>query len=131
MTKVALAAVAYFAIVFAAGFVLGTLRTLWLLPRLGERWAELSEMPLMFMVMVVVSWRLFADSSLSRTQRAIVGGIALLLMLVAEVTLVLSLRQIAVSDYLSQRDPLAGSVYAIMLIIFALLPTIAHYRHSP
>jgi hypothetical protein len=37
----------YFAIVFGAGFVLGTIRTLWVVPRLGTRMAELMETPIM------------------------------------------------------------------------------------
>ena len=41
----------YFGVVFGAGFALGTMRVLWLVPRLGERWAELLEMPVMGLVM--------------------------------------------------------------------------------
>jgi hypothetical protein len=33
----------YFAAVFATGFVLGAIRTLWLVPRMGTRAAELIE----------------------------------------------------------------------------------------
>ena len=40
-------ALAYFLIVFGAGFLLGTIRVLLLLPVLGERAAELLEMPFM------------------------------------------------------------------------------------
>ena len=40
----------YFLMVFAVGFVLGVARTLWLVPRVGIRWAELLEMPVMLVV---------------------------------------------------------------------------------
>jgi hypothetical protein len=36
------ASVLYFTLVFGAGFVLGTIRTLWVVPRVGARTAELS-----------------------------------------------------------------------------------------
>jgi len=41
------AGVLYFALVFAVGFLLGTVRTLWAVPRLGVRTAELMEQPIM------------------------------------------------------------------------------------
>lgn len=46
------AGVTYFALVFGAGFVLGALRVPFLVPRLGERLAELIEMPFMLLVIV-------------------------------------------------------------------------------
>jgi ABC-type uncharacterized transport system permease subunit len=46
------AAIAYFAPVFAAGFVLGTLRVLVLAPWVGETIAVLAELP----VMLALSW---------------------------------------------------------------------------
>jgi hypothetical protein len=39
------AALAYLAIVFGTGFVLGMFRVPILVPLIGERWAELAEMP--------------------------------------------------------------------------------------
>jgi hypothetical protein len=47
----------YFAAVFAAGFVLGTIRTLLIVPRFGVRTAELMEAPIMFVVTILsASW---------------------------------------------------------------------------
>ena len=40
----------YFTLVFVAGFILGTTRVLLLVPQVGERNAELIEMPLMLVV---------------------------------------------------------------------------------
>ena len=46
------AGLAYFAVVFAAGFVLGTLRVLVVAPHLGEIAAVVAELP----IMLAVSW---------------------------------------------------------------------------
>ena len=45
----------YFALVFGAGFVLGTIRTLWVAPRVGMRIAELMETPNMLVVIIVAA----------------------------------------------------------------------------
>ena len=49
------AGLAYFALVFGAGFFLGVLRASFLVPRFGERISELCEMPLMFAVIVIAA----------------------------------------------------------------------------
>ena len=49
------AGVLCFALVFGAGFVLGTIRTLWVVPRFGTRIAELMEMPIMLIVTIVAA----------------------------------------------------------------------------
>ena len=51
--QVVKAGVLYFALVFEAGFVLGTIRTLWVFPRIGTRTAELMEMPIMLAVTIM------------------------------------------------------------------------------
>ncbi len=45
----------YFACVFGAGFALGPLRILWVVPRFGVRTAELMEMPIMLAVIVAAA----------------------------------------------------------------------------
>lgn len=121
------AALLYFAIVFGAGFVLGTIRTLWIVPRVGARAAELMETPIMFVVIIIgarVTARRFLASS-TRTTRLVVGCIALVLMLVAEFGLVLWLRGISIRQYLATRDPISGTAYYLMLAVFAIMPLLA------
>ncbi len=47
----------YFAVVLAAGFVLGMIRVLWVVPRFGERAAELMKAPIMLGVIVLAGYR--------------------------------------------------------------------------
>jgi hypothetical protein len=49
------AAVVYFALVFGAGFVLGPIRILFIVPRFGVRLAELMEFPVMLVVIVLAA----------------------------------------------------------------------------
>jgi hypothetical protein len=114
----------YFALVFGAGFVLGPIRILWLVPRFGTRIAELMETPLMLAVIIVAARWVVRRLALSSTssKRLGVGIIALGLLLVAEFSLVLWLRGLTFRDYLASRDPVAGTVYIVMLGLFAIMP---------
>ena len=67
-------AVSYFGIVFAAGFVLGVIRTLWLVPELGERNAELIELPLMFGIYTAVAFYLVRRLTVSTTSFSTVSA---------------------------------------------------------
>ena len=122
--RIVKAGVIYFALVFGAGFVLGTIRTLWIVPRLGTRMSELMETPIMLVISIVAArWtvlRLAVPSVPSA--RLVMGGIALVLMLVAEFGFVLWLRGMSIRDYLATRDPVSGTVYYAMLGVFAIMP---------
>ena len=50
------------------------------------------------------------------------GFIALGLLLVAELTLVLWLQGMSIREYFASRDPVAGTVYYVMLAVFAVMP---------
>ena len=56
------------------------------------------------------------------SRRLGVGLIGLGLLLVAEFTLVLWLRGLTIDEYLTSRDPVAGTVYMVMLGVFAIMP---------
>jgi hypothetical protein len=100
------AGVLYFALVFGAGFVLGPIRILWVVPRFGTRMAELMETPIMFVVTLVAARWIVRRLALPprAASRLGMGSIAPGLMLVAEFTLVLSLRGLSVQEYLATRD---------------------------
>ena len=117
---------AYFALVFGAGFALGTMRVLWLVPRLGERASELAEAPVMLLVVFLSArWivRRF-DIPLAASARLAIGFGALALLLVFEFTLVLWLQGISVRESIARRDPVSGSVYVASLVVFALMPVL-------
>lgn len=89
MPKFVSAAFVYFAIVFALGFALGTIRVLMTAPAIGEGWATVTELPVMLAVSwVVCAWaiRRFAVPPQSGP-RAAMGLLALLLLLTAETVL--------------------------------------------
>lgn len=114
----------YFALVFGAGFALGTLRVLLVVPRLGARTAELIEAPVMLAVTFLAArWtvrRLAVPPAWA--PRLAMGGIALGLLLAAEFTLVLGLRGLSMREYFATLDPVSGTVYYALLGVFAVMP---------
>lgn len=120
----------YFAVVFGAGFVLGTIRTLWVVPRLGARTAELIESPVMLAVSIVAARWVVKRLSIPyvKFQRLGMGLIALCLMLIAEFALVMKLRGMTIGEYLANRDPVSGTVYYALLGVFAVLPALVVRR---
>ncbi len=120
------AGLCYFALTFGAGFVLGPLRMLVLVPRVGARVAELAELP----VMIVVTWlaarwtiRRFHVPSSTRL-RLVMGALALALLLAAELSLVQPLRGLTLEQYFATRDPVSGTAYYATLVLLSLMPII-------
>jgi hypothetical protein len=120
----------YFGLVFGVGFVLGTIRTLWVVPRVGARMAELMETPVMLVVTIVTArWMVLCLAVPSTpSARLGMGGIALVLLPVAEFGLVLWLRGLSIREYLATRDPVSGTVYYVMLGVFAIMPLLVARR---
>ena len=131
--RLPVAALHYFGCVFGAGVVLGAIRVPLLVPRLGVRSAELVEMPLMFVVIVLAARWVVRRHALAPAwpERLGVGLLALALLLCAEFGLVLQLQGGTIAGYLSSRDPVSGAVYAAMLVVFAAMPLILARRAPP
>jgi hypothetical protein len=120
------AGLCYFALVFGAGFLLGAVRIPLLVPRLGERLAELVEMPAMFLVILASARFVARRFALAATAsvRLATGILALVLMIAAELFLAAVLQGRTLGEYIATRDPVSGGVYLVMLALFALMPLI-------
>jgi len=126
---VARLACAYFAAVFSIGFVLGVARGLWIAPWLGERVAELAEMPVMVVVSYLAARTLMPlGRDLGSRGAALVGGAALALLICAELAVVFFVRGQRLDDYVASRDPVSGSAYVLALLLFAAMPAIVVRR---
>lgn len=114
----------YFALVFGAGFLLGAIRVTLLVPSLGVRFAELLEMPVMLVAILLAARFIVSRFTLSRAipVRLGVGAIALSLLLCTEFSLAFVIQGQSVSQHIAGKDPVSGSVFAAMLIVFACMP---------
>ena len=123
MTEAPRAGITYFAVVFGAGFVLGVVRVLAVVPRLGERSAELLEMPVMFAVTIAAArWTVRRMAAPTRAQLLAVGAIALGLLVAAELAMVVFVRNLTVREYLASRDPVSGGAFLLLLGLFGAMP---------
>ena len=125
-TRIIQAGLAYFVLVFGAGFMLGVIRVPFLVPRLGERIAELIEMPFMFVIVLFSARFIVRRFALPATTsaRLSVGLLALGLALVAEILLAVVIQKQSFGEYIASRDPVSGTVFLLMLVLFALMPFI-------
>jgi hypothetical protein len=116
----------YFALVFGGGFLLGAVRVPLLVPRLGERVAELMEMPVMLVVIILSARFIIKRFAMPATATVCLGTglFALILLLTAELLLAAVLRGRSPAEYIASRDPVSGGVYLAMLVLFALMPLI-------
>lgn len=124
MSQTIRAGFAYFALVLGAGFILGVLRVPLLVPRIGERWAELAEMPIMAAVIFLAAGyilRRFPDIR-SPARSLLAGTLAFVLSVTAELGLATLLQDRTLSEFISSRDKVSGSVYVALLLVFAVMP---------
>ena len=99
-------------------------------PQIGTRMAELIEIPIMIIVIIVAAKWIVRHYSVPFTplSRLGTGLIALSLFLIAEFTLVLWLRGMSISEYFATRDPVSGIVYYLSLVVFGIMPVFVRRR---
>ena len=128
MLQVLKAGITYFVLVFGVGFFLGMIRVLWVVPRVGERNAELLEMPIMCLVSIVSArWLVRRTFTPTPLRLLAIGSVALGLLVAAELAMVVFVRGWTVREYLARRDPVSGVAFMIALGLFAIMPVIAGY----
>ncbi|NNE17810.1 MAG: hypothetical protein HKN10_04955, partial [Myxococcales bacterium] len=95
------AGVTYFAIVFAAGFALGAVRVLLVVPRFGELPAVLLELPIMLGVSWLVCAKVIARYQLLPriSPRLTMGAVAFSLLILAELSFSLTLFGRSINDF--------------------------------
>jgi len=112
----------YFAAVFAAGFVLGVLRTLVLIPLLGELGAVLVELPVILSIAWWVCTRILRRWPLSPPAAVAMGAIAFLLLMGAEAGLSTLLAGRSLAEHLSLYAQLPHQLGLAGQLAFALFP---------
>jgi hypothetical protein len=130
--RVLKAGVVYFALVFGTGFVLGTVRTLWIVPRLGVRAAELLESPFMFFAIELAAGWIGRRFSLGKgsVTRVAVGVFALALLLAAEIIMGMTLQGLSLIEVFTKHDPVSGFIYYALLGVFAVMPWLFWKYHK-
>jgi hypothetical protein len=126
MRAAALAGLVYFAVVFALGFVLGTLRVLLIVPMLGETIAVLVELPIMLAASwfacgwVITRMKVPGDA----VARLTLGGLAFAVLMIAELGVSVFAFGRGVAEHYTTYRALSAQVGLAAQVLFALFPLI-------
>ena len=122
------AGLTYFAIIFGVGFVLGTIRVFLVVPQVGVRAAELIEEPIMFIVILLAARWLVRRFTLELMRERLGAGIIGLGLLLAAEYALLRAQGLSLREDIARRDDVAGTVYLVMLLVFAVMPALVGRR---
>ena len=116
----------YFLIVFAAGFVLGSVRTFLVAPEIGETAAVMLEIPLMLTIAWFACGWAVKKAKVPRrvADRILMGAIALMLLLIAEALLSVTLAGLTLGEHLAgyaQAGPLIGLAAQTLYACFPII----------
>jgi hypothetical protein len=126
LSTVVKAGAAYFAVVFAAGFILGAVRVIAVAPALGETRAVLLESPVILSVSWVASMHVTRryKLGLERAPRLLMGAIAFILLMSVEFGLSIIMFQRTAAAYFAAYRTAPGMIGLIAQLAFAIVPTI-------
>ncbi|MBO6768730.1 MAG: hypothetical protein JJ901_10585 [Erythrobacter sp.] len=117
------AGVAYWALIFGLGFILGTVRVLWLAPRVGETVAGLIEMPIILGASWLVARWLVGRFEIRRRGEALaMGGVAFALLMVAELALGVAVFAMSPAQWLASISQPPGLYGLIGQVAFGMMP---------
>jgi len=127
--RVLAAGTLYFGAVFAAGFVLGPLRVLWLEPRLGEAAATAIELPFLAAAMmvaarIVTAWLDRSAQGAAAGALICVGLVAVVLLNIADAGVGLLVRGYTPAALLVRLATPAGLLYLAAQALFAAMPVL-------
>ena len=129
MTKALQAGCTYFARAFAVGFLLGVLRTLVLVPRIGETMAVLIELPIILGVSWLICGHILRRAPLSSGEAVVMGAAAFVLLMIAELSMSILLANRTFTAHLALDSDVAHLLGLAGQIAFALFPVLQAMRH--
>ncbi|EXI92322.1 MAG: hypothetical protein AW12_00681 [Candidatus Accumulibacter sp. BA-94] len=124
MLKALQAGCTYFAGVFAVGFLLGVLRTLVLVPRVGETVAVLIELPVILGASWLICRRILRQASLSRAAAVVMGASAFALLMITELSISMLLANWSLAAHLALYAESAHRLGLAGQLAFALFPLV-------
>jgi hypothetical protein len=123
------AATIYFAMIFALGFVLGTLRVLWLAPLMGEVAAVVAELPVMLTASYFAArWLTRRFAVCSARDAGLMGGTGFALLMLAEVGLAQALSGTSITEWFGALFAVPGIYGLAGQIGFGLMPLLVRQR---
>jgi len=118
----------YFATIFMLGFVLGAMRTLWVMPMVGAAPALLLELPVMLLASWLLASRIVRRAHLSLAASAAMGALAFILLMTAEALLALFVFDQCVTSWIAGLMRMPGCIGLAGQVAFGLIPFVAALR---
>jgi len=119
------AGAAYFFMVFALGFVLGTIRVLWLVPMMGEAAAVAAEQPVILTASwLAARWLVQRYDMVRARDRLTMGASAFALLMIAELLLAVSLFGQTPGQWLGGIMTMPGPIGLAGQMMFGLMPLV-------